>query len=459
MDDVTNRRSEGTKGRSIDEGTWGSRLSAAAGELNISQLTSLLSNYPSYCVPYYIIVMTAANLLPLADVVLTLLLQHPRVNISEALRIICATGNVRPVGIILDVVSDIVLDDSCGINAIVSGNIELIQMLLADPRLSITSSSAWMTEAMKQSDLKIFQLILADPRFDKIDLGCVDVAIKHQRTEVLEILLNNSIIVESIPVSNTLVLCLEYDQHTIFDILLRHPRFYPTAAIRKHCIGEGKWPFFKVLVQRLEDKDVHRLLSVCVSLGLTEHVAKIHKSERIVFDGNVLRPAIIHTRKALLQTLLVAPYNISPCTEDICVVKLAIQGCVDWAATLLLKTCSCCHHSECLDMAVTRELQNTVACLTSQIYAIRLETVTKAVLGRNITIARDVLTKSRAIDHACVLRVLADSSLLGMVELICETVPLDLAWNDYALVKFASTLPTTVCLRYLLTNRQVVVDD
>lgn len=434
--------------------SWELRLRDAVNASDVVELGFLLAANLKSQVTKSILMTAAVSVNPFAEVILELLLGHPTLEYKLALELLCYQGRLRSVQIFLDTLENLVIDDICGIWAIRSANLQLLQVLLQDSRLVVCMPTTWIVAAIECSEELMLPTLRQDSRFLYVSVECLNIAIKLHRRSALKQLLGEfesskvGLIADSV-----ISYCIDNGDPKTLELLLSDSRFYPSQATQSMCTSRSKEQFFNVLIHMVTSKDLKKLLIRCLNMDLQDNIRSIHASHRILFQTKFLTNLIKRKNWKLVRVLINHPYNIPVCDSEICICRVGIFTGADTLVKDMMAKNTCIHSHECLELCIDYGLQQAAVYLIHTADVINTQLITKAIFKNNITIAEAILCKTQKVDYECLLTLIENSKFLGMVELICSIIELDLSWNNYAMVKLAAKQNNTTALNYLLKNQ------
>jgi len=428
-------------------------LEFAIRETNFHSIASLMKKSDLTTISVKTLVQVSKLDSPQAEGILSLLLEHPGADYNGAFPIVCLEGDCDILSLFLDSVPLLKITDECGINVIKSKSTTCLQRIVKDPRLVIKNPTLWISTCLQylKDDMQSFCILSESGLFNPIACGSLFLAIYSNRQDVIQYLLDDARIKANLETDNIFKACLEYGSSDTFQLLLDN--CYPSIDIQRISLLKGKEVFFEKIIQVCHDDDLVNLLHSCVRRCLKDKILLIYESGRIIFDTKLLCIAMNTERKDIIQYLLDAPFKISACSDDCCACLFFITSDQDIFANLLLTSGKCYHYRECLTLCLERNLPISGVYIANTIKHLDKQFAEKAVYCKDMLLARTILAKIGELDHKFIFKLINKPNKLGMLELVCETIKIDLTWKNCALVKFACTQPTSSALEHLLHSR------
>lgn len=392
----------------------------------------------------------AANLPQVHDAegMLSILLEDPRVDPNDVILPILA--DCRPdIAVVLFNARNVKLDDAVGRVVIASGYIDVFRYLLSDKRLVVVTPLQWVIEAINLEAIEMLSLLLNDKRFDQAKtVTMVEYIVRTDHHDVLVPMLR------AVNPDATLIYeyTMEYGTKHSFNAIYSYYKTVPDV-VKRRTLLQGKEPFFDVLLDILSTSELEELAKICIATARVTRLNTIKEHRRdIRFTPDMLCSAISASGRGMVELLVGEPYNIPICTPDCCALMFAITHDKDPIATLLTRY-RCSHLEDALFLATQRGLQHTAVSLASLVTTINQATATAAVASGNETIAAAILPKAVGVDHRQVLLLIDNPSKLGMLDIVCRSIHLDLTWNKCILIRQATSQPSLAVLEHLLRSR------
>jgi hypothetical protein len=382
------------------------------------------------------------------------------------------------------------------IDSVEHSNIDIIIALIEDKRTIITPNI--FITACKLGRHDVVKLFLKDIRFDpsKSATSYLYECIKNDKIEVVRCLIQDDRIKPWI--LNGLINSCAYKNIPIFEEISKKFPFtlldnvnsakilintainsYDAELLKKviiytngtgidlesaqACLPSGKGSLFKVIIKKLDDKSLKKLLYICIQKNLSTKIGLIYELNKIKITVEEIIYSINNNSVHSLNKLI--DLGVLPCYGGICAIKGAIVNKKDDIISGLISNDnvinSCVHHIENLQLSISHKCYKTTKqfldCIANGKKYTQGSTKLSDRTLDNILYTGDTQLVGAMLQHVSVIpsykiKKCMRKGYFDAIKIICENTVVDLSWNNYELLRYAASFSGPEAYNSLLPN-------